>query len=113
MIFFNKSKATWKKAYKLRDCYRVPILQQWKNCLKQSELRLKNILEDELELHRLYAYQLAEKNNFQGSSKFYWEQSQITINQQIELVQELIKDYKTLINDRRNLIKHLLRSGAL
>lgn len=69
MLFFNKTKATWKAAFKIKN--------EWKNffshkrIIKENKLVIEKYSSDD---HcRKYAYMLAKRNNFQGSPDFYWD----------------------------------------
>jgi hypothetical protein len=105
MIFFNKSKATWKKAHELRKNPSVIMLDKWKQWLKDAEAELKQRIDNDHKIHEIYAYGIASKNNFLGSPEFYWNLAQPLIDKQITLCEEIIDDYKMLIQGRRELLK--------
>jgi len=68
-MFYNKTKATWKQAFRIIK--EEKELFQYQRMIKKAQEAIKRFkTEDHC---RTYAYHLAEQNNFQGSSQFYWD----------------------------------------
>ena len=75
-MFYNKTKATWKKAFQIRE--EEKALFQYIKMIKEAQEAIKRFkTEDHC---RKYAYKLAELNNFQGSSEFYWDTAKNILN---------------------------------
>lgn len=75
-MFFNKTKATWKRAFEIRKEYFE--LFKYHSMVKKAKNAIKQFKSDD---HcRKYAYCLAKQNNFQGSSEFYWNTSKKILN---------------------------------
>jgi hypothetical protein len=93
MLFFNKTKATWKKAYQLRETMYFKELVKLTDILKKTDKALVNFKT------KFYvqwkAYLLAEANGFHGSPEFYWiqaEKTRDTLITDIEHNREIIAD---------------------
>lgn len=68
-MFFNKTKAVWKQAFKIRKEDRA--IFRHKRMIKKTQQAIEKFKSED---HcKKYAYMLAEANTFQGSPEFYWK----------------------------------------
>lgn len=70
-LFSRRTESTWKRSFELRK--EMPHFFELKRIVNKSAIAIEIFKTDE---HcKKYAYALAQANNFQGSSEFYWKTS--------------------------------------
>lgn len=94
MIFSNKTKATWKAAFRLiRNDTRVSQVAEYNRLIKKYNKAIETFKSEEY--HKFKAYHLARENGFQGSSVYYWDQAAKLIklsNEAIEYVKVMVEE---------------------
>ena len=96
-MFCNKTKATWKAAFKLlRDNPEKMKDLKSSNDYKKKCTKAIEIFKSE-EYHKFLAYCMAESNGFQGSSEFYWNQAEKLTKMRISFLEALEGDFTDCI----------------